>query len=182
MTETAIVLKIEELKSSFDRTFQEALVERNQQLEHLLIVRIGTARFALKVGDLAGLARAQTVVPIPTTDPGLLGLAGLKGRMVAVYSLAALIGSPALSTEPERWFVLCRCEERIALAFTAAEGTLMVPSSELCPVSPGAPPHATDAVGSGSSRLWLLNVSSIAATIVQQTGAPASDETPCEIR
>jgi chemotaxis signal transduction protein len=178
LTDTAIVLKFEELKSSFDRTFQEAHVERDRELVHLLIVRIGTAKFALKVGDLAGLARVQTVVPIPTTDSRLLGLAGLKGRMAAVYSLAALIGSPALSTEAERWLVLCRFEKGIALAFTAAEGTRMVPSSELCPVSSGAPPHATDAVGSGSSRLWLLNVNSIAATIVQQTGAPASDERP----
>jgi chemotaxis signal transduction protein len=104
------------------------------------------------MGDLAALARAQTVMPIPSADLALLGLAGLKGRLVAVYSLAATIGSPALNTEPERWLVLCRNEDRIALAFTAAEGTLMVPSSELYPVSQGAPPHATDAVGVGAAR------------------------------
>jgi chemotaxis signal transduction protein len=176
LTETAITLKHEELKSSFDRSFQEAPVERNHELAHLLIVRSGTARFALKVGDLAALARVQTVVPLPATDPGLLGVAGLKGRMVALYSLAAMIGSPALKTDPERWLVLCRSEDRIALAFTAAEGTLMVPISDLCPVSPGAPPHATDAVGTGASRLWLLDVSSIAAAIVQRTAVPASNE------
>jgi len=164
------------LKSSFDRSFQEAPVERNHELAHLLIVRIGTTRFALKVSDLAALARAQTVVPIPSTNAGLLGLAGLKGRMVAVYSLAAMIDSPALHTEPEHWLVLCRSENRIALAFTAAEGTVMVPSSDLCPVSPGAPRHATDAVGVGASRLWLLNVHSIAAAIVEQTAMPASNE------
>ena len=58
--------------------------------------------------------------------------------------------------------VLCRCEKEIALAFTAVTGTMMVPRVELSPVSPGAPPHATDAVGSGASQLWLLNVNSIA--------------------
>jgi purine-binding chemotaxis protein CheW len=173
--ETAITLKHEELKSSFDRSFQEAPVERNHELAHLLIVRIGTTRFALKVSDLAALAHAQTVVPIPSTDAGLLGLAGLKGRMVAVYSLAAMIDSAALNTEPEHWLALCRSEDRIALAFTAAEGTVIVPRSDLCPVSPGAPRHATDAVGEGASRLWLLNVQSIAAAIVEQTAMPASE-------
>lgn len=177
MSETTAILKLEELKGSFDRIFQEVRVERDRELVHLLIIRVGKARFALKVGALTGLARAQTVVPIPTAHSGLLGLTGLKGRMAAVYSLATLIGNPALSAEPEQWFVLCRSEEGIALAFTAAEGTLMVPSSALCPVSSGAPPHATDAVGSGSSRLWLLNVSSIAATIVQQTAPSASEIT-----
>ena len=96
--------------------------------------------------------------------------------MVAVYSLAAMIGSPELSTEPNRWMVLCRCEKEIALGFTAVTGTMMVPRVELSPVSPGAPPHATDAVGSGASQLWLLNVSSIAESIVKKTGTPASGD------
>ena len=144
---------------------------------HLLIVRIGTARFALKVADLAGLARAQTVVPILGAGSELLGIAGLKGRMVAVYSLTAMIGSTELSTEQNRWMVLCRCEKEIALAFTAVTGTMMVPRAELSPASPGATPHATDAVGSGSSQLWLLNVSSIAENIVKKTEAPASGVT-----
>jgi chemotaxis signal transduction protein len=170
LKETAIELKHEELRSAFDRSFQEAPVERNHELAHLLVVRIGNARFALRVSDLARLARTQGVTPLPSADRGLLGLAGLKGRLVAVYSLAAMIGSAALGTEPERWFVLCRTEDRIALAFTAAEGTIMVPSSELCPVSAGAPAHATDAVGSGVSRLWLLDARSIAAAIVASTG------------
>ena len=177
MIETDVALKFDDLKRAFDLTFQQPLVERAQELVHLLIVRIGTARFALKVADLAGLARAQTVVPLPGADAGLLGIAGLKGRMVALYSLAAMIGSPELSTEQNRWMVLCRCEKEIALAFTAVTGTMMVPRAELSPVSSGAPPHATDAVGSGASQLWLLNVSSIAENIVKRTGAPASGDT-----
>jgi len=173
LIENDVALKFEDLRRSFDLSFQQPLVERAQELVHLLIVRIGSARFALKVADLAGLARAQTVVPIPGADSGLLGIAGLKGRMIAVHSLAAMIGSPELSTEPNRWMVLCRREKEIALAFTAVTGTMMVPRAELSPVSPGAPPHATDALGSGSSQLWLLNVSSIAENIVKKTGSPA---------
>jgi hypothetical protein len=51
---------------------------------------------------------------------------------------------------------------------------MMVPRAELSPASPGAPPHATDAVGSGASQMWLLSVSSIAETIVKKAGAEAS--------
>jgi chemotaxis signal transduction protein len=175
LTDLQIAHKLQELKSSFDRTFQEALVERSQDLAHLLTIRIGTAKVALNVGDLAGLVRAQTIVPLPTAIPGLLGVAGLKGRMVVVYSLAVLIGNSTQSTETDRWLVLCRSEERIALAFTAAEGTLMLPTSDLHPVGPEAPPHATASVGSGSSSLWLLNVNSIIAAILRQTATSAVD-------
>ena len=177
MIETDVALKFEDLKRSFDQSFQQPLVERGQELVHLLIVRIGSSRFALKVADLAGLARAQTVVPIPGADSALLGLAGLKGRMVAVHSLAAMIGCQELSTEQNRWMVLCRRQKEIALAFTAVTGTMMVPRTELSPVSPGAPPHATDAVGSGAAQLWLLDVGSIADTIVKKTAAQTSGET-----
>jgi len=177
LIETDVELKFGELKRSFDLTFQQPLVERGQELVHLLIVRIDDARFALKVADLAGLARAQTVVPIPGAASGLLGLAGLKGWMIAVYSLAAMIGCPEKSTGQNRWMVLCRSEKEIALAFTAVTGTMMVPRAELSPASPGAPPHATDAVGSGASQMWLLSVSSIAETIVKKAGAEASAAT-----
>ena len=177
MIETDVALKFEDLKRSFDQSFQQPLVERGQELVHLLIVRIGSSRFALKVAELAGLARAQTVVPIPGADAGLLGLSGLKGRMVAVHSLAAMIGCQELSTEQNRWMVLCRRQKEIALAFTAVTGTMMVPRTELSPVSPGAPPHATDAVGSGTAQLWLLDVGSIAETIVKKSGAQTSGGT-----
>jgi chemotaxis signal transduction protein len=176
LIETDVALKFEDLKKSFDRTFQEPLVERGQELVHLLIVRVGAGKFALKVADLAGLVRAQTVVPIPATGSALLGLAGLKGRMVAAYSLAALIGCPEVSIAPARWMVLCRCQKEIALAFSAVTGTMMVAGAQLSPVSPGAPPHATDAVGSGSSQLWLLNVVSIAESIVEQSAAAQASE------
>ena len=54
MIENDVALKFEDLKRSFDLSFQQPLVERGQELVHLLIVRIGVARFALKVADLAG--------------------------------------------------------------------------------------------------------------------------------
>ncbi|HEX3409495.1 MAG TPA: chemotaxis protein CheW [Candidatus Binataceae bacterium] len=173
--ETGITLKHEDLRSAFDRSFEAAPVERDHELVHLLVVRIGAARFALKVNDLAGLARAEKVVPIPSKDPTLLGLAGLKGRIVAVYSLAALIGNAELVKVAERWLVMCRSEDRLALSFTAAEGTVMVPTSELCPVAPGAPAFAVAALGTGAVQMWLLNVGAMVAAIVARTAAPASD-------
>jgi chemotaxis signal transduction protein len=172
LIDTDTALNFEDLKKSFDLTFREPKVERGQELMHLLIVRVGITRFALKLADLAGLVHARTVVPIPSSGSGLLGLTGLKGRMVATYSLAVMIGCPEVSAEPARWMVLCRCQREIALAFTAVTGTMMVAARELSPAGPGAPPHATDAVGSGAIQLWLLNVNSIAETIVRKVGAP----------
>jgi hypothetical protein len=72
--------------------------------------------------------------------------------------------------------VLCRSDDRIALAFAAADGTLMVPRSALSAVSPGAPAHVTDTVGSDSSRHWLLSIESLVEAIASQTrvASPAS--------
>lgn len=176
MTENGSALKLEKLKRSFDQGFQEAGVERDQTLVHLLTIRIATEKFALPVAELAGLARASIVVRLPAAIPGLLGLAGVKGRMVAVYSLAKLVGCEGVGPDQECWSVLCRPYDRIALAFAATDGTLMVPRSTLNPVGPGAPSHVTDTVGSGSSPHWLLSIESLVEAIASQTrvASPAS--------
>jgi chemotaxis signal transduction protein len=175
MSENGGVAKLEELKRSFDRAFQDATIERELGLEHLLRIRVGTERFAVRVAELAGLMRTPTIVRLPTTVTGLLGLAGVKGRMVAMYSLGALLECQKGDGEEEYWSILCRFDDRIAFTFAAADGTLTVSRSELCPISSGAPAHVTDTVGAGAARRWLLGLSWVAQAVADRTQAkPAS--------
>jgi chemotaxis signal transduction protein len=176
MSENDSEAKLQELRESFDRAFQDPTGEPELGLEHLLRIRIGTERFAIRVVELAGLMRSPTIVRLPATRTGLLGLAGVKGRMVAVYSLGALLGCQKGSGDEEYWSVICRFDDRIAFTFAAADGTLMVSGSELCPITSGAPAHVTDTVGVGPARRWLLGLSSVAQAVANsaQAGSPSS--------
>jgi chemotaxis signal transduction protein len=59
---------------------------------------------------------------------GLLGLAGIRGELVPVYSLAALLGYQTPSRTP-RWLALCDGAQTFGLAFDDFERHLNVPAA-----------------------------------------------------
>ena len=86
--------------------------------------------YAIKVSEISGLVNDRKTVALPSPVPELLGVAGIRGGLVPVYSLAALLG---YSQDPgrARWLALCGSEEPVGLAFSDFEGYLRVPVSQV---------------------------------------------------
>lgn len=127
--------KVAELRRGFDEAraipFSE---DAKEQAENLLAIRIsGGDAYAIKVSEIAGLATGRKIVPVPGPIPELLGLAGIRGALVPVYSLSALLGYGS-DAEQARWLALCGIERCFALAFHEFEGYLRVAQRELYPV------------------------------------------------
>lgn len=112
-----------ELRQAFDAGFAERHPVEPPPEDPLLAVRAGGVPFAVPLADLAGVHAAARIVPLPDGAPGLLGLAGVRGRVVAVHDLAAAAGAGALAGPP-RWLLVARGAEPIALAVEAVEGHL----------------------------------------------------------
>jgi len=72
------------------------------------------------------------IVPVPGAAPELLGLAGIRGGVVPVFSLASILGEPS-SSDQDRWMLLCGTPEPIAIAFSQFDGHLRLPASSLHP-------------------------------------------------
>lgn len=123
--------KVAELRRVFDAAraipFSDGAVE---QTDNLLAMRISGDAYAIRVSEIAGLATGRKVVAVPGPIPELLGLAGIRGRLVPVYSLSGLLGY-GLHAEQPRWLALCGVEERFALAFQELEGYLRISQEEL---------------------------------------------------
>ncbi len=119
----------DQLRRAFDRSF--AAVERVDSGDGLdvLAVRVASGRYALRVSELAGLFKDRAVTPVPSPDPDLLGLAGLRGTIVPVYDLRSLLGQPR--GEPPRWLVLAAGPETLGLAFDGFEGQLRVAREDI---------------------------------------------------
>jgi purine-binding chemotaxis protein CheW len=117
------------LRRAFDRTFAASSAAQ-PLFEDLLAVRVAGDAFALRLRDVAELVAGLLVVPLPSATPHLLGLAGLRGGVVPVFSLATLLGAAGPTGAP-RWAVLCRAAEPFALAFDAFEGHLRLPAASL---------------------------------------------------
>jgi chemotaxis signal transduction protein len=122
-----VAAKAAELRNAFDRAravpSATAAVER---IENLLAIRVSGDAFAIRLSEISGLATDRKIVAFPSPIPELLGLAAVRGRLIPVYSLAALLGYSA-NTGQGRWLALCGTEEPVGLAINDLEGYLRVP-------------------------------------------------------
>jgi chemotaxis signal transduction protein len=128
MSEFATVAaKAAELRNAFDRAravpWGAAAVER---IENLLAIRVSGDAFAIRLSEISGLATDRKIVAFPSPIPELLGVAAIRGRLIPVYSLAALLGYSA-NAGHGRWLALCGIEEPVGLAINDFEGYVQVP-------------------------------------------------------
>ncbi|GAB7051133.1 chemotaxis protein CheW [Catenuloplanes indicus] len=121
--------RLGELRASFDRSFADPPREQVVQFHDLLAITVAGRRYALRLSQSAGLFPNRRVTPLPGPIGALLGVAGFRGSIVPVYSLAAVLGQPP---QPEsRWLVLAAGEPAVALAFEALDGHLRIPAGEV---------------------------------------------------
>lgn len=148
-----------ELRETFDAGFAEPRPPARPPARRLLAVRAGGVPLAAPLEDLAGVHAAQRIIPLPDCAPGLLGLAGIRGRVVAVHDLAAAVGAGALTGAP-RWLLVTGGAEPLALAVEAVEGHLSLPRGE---------GEAAQVVIEHAGARWsVLDVRAIVAAIEQR--------------
>ena len=111
----------EAMRRRFDAVFAAPPVARGADVAAFLALRLGGDGFALRIQQMSGLAAACKIVPLPGSAAALLGLAGLRGVVVPVFSLSVLMG---YSEEPPRWFASCAGQrgDTIALGFCDFDG------------------------------------------------------------
>ena len=117
-----------ELRRAFDASFAVPARGRVADVERLLRLHFGADGYALRLADIGGLSAARKIVPIDSAIPEVLGLAGIRGNLVPVYSLSMLLGY-GTETEPPRWFVACGSSEPIAFGFASLDGYVELPTT-----------------------------------------------------
>ena len=163
------------LREEFDRSFA-ALPAEPVPTEELLAIRVGGDFYALRLGEVSELIAGHPVSRLTSTTPHLLGLAGVRGGVVPVFSLASLLGAAAgLPRDTPRWLLLCAAQEPFALAFDGFDGHLRLPAAALRWETPGAARRFTSGLartcssGSGGGSDFidrpLIDLPSIAAAL-----------------
>ncbi|MBZ5617407.1 MAG: chemotaxis protein CheW [Acidobacteriia bacterium] len=165
-------LALAELRSAFDESF--ALPSRSREHQESVIqVRVGSEVFAIRTGHIAGLVKSKKIVPLPSRIPELRGLAALRGSLIPVYDLAALLGIPPGVSGPS-WLVLVSCDTLIGLAFDGFEGQ-QVP--EWLSDQQSERQYVRQLVRIGSAVRAVLDIPGLAAAIRKRAGlAPPAKE------
>lgn len=162
------LLKLEELRDSFDSSFSRPPPAQQDPGEALLRLRVGGTSLAVRLGDLSGLHLLPRLVRLPGAGASLLGLTGLRGQLIAVHDLAALLGLP--SGETPGWLLLAGGARRVGLAATGFEGQLRA-TSEQRRVDTASSPHpllATRVLLPGGALLPVLDVDALVRQLLEE--------------
>lgn len=160
--------RLAELRLAFDESFASPPPEPARDLLHFLAIRVAGDPYALRLTELAGLQPYRKIVSLPGSAAGL---AGVRGRLVAVYSLAVLLGYPTVEAKA-RWIVVCEADHSIGLVIEDFErhqhvaGSALQTAAESGPLNEHVSAIYRDEPGSRS----VLAIPSILAAIRRQTG------------
>jgi chemotaxis signal transduction protein len=126
----AVARSAAELARQFDRSFADPARAVDEEVEELLAIRVGGDAYAVRLRDVTGLVADRKIVPLPTPEPALLGIVGLRNGIAPVYSLAGLLGySP--TAETARWLLLVGPGPQFGLAFPEFEGHRRVARADI---------------------------------------------------
>jgi len=162
--------QVQTLKRDFDRAFAEPKRPPPPQTLDLLRVRLGGDPWAVPLTDMAGLHSGKRITPVPGRTPALLGLAGFRGALAAVYDLPALIGLAPL-TAP-RWLLLAE-QRPVAFAFSDLEGHLRVEAGTVLPLgTEGGTAWTRGFIEDGKLRRPILHLPALLARFAQTIQTP----------
>ena len=160
------------LRREFDESFARLPSTATAEIEDLIAITVGAAPYVVRVTEIAGLFSGRRIEPIPTSMPGLIGLTGVRGAMLAVYDLRVLLGEPDTGHEP-RWMVTAG-GTAVGLAFTDCNGFQRVPSDTISGRSANHQDHVREVVHLASGVRPILSVASILSAITHRVGNGSS--------
>ncbi len=127
----SVSAKASELRAAFDAAFAVPPPPPSPPTVALLIVRAGGELLAVKRAETTGFARGENLALAPGRSPAFLGLAGVRGGLFPVWSLAGLLGRTPAPATGAGWLVLAEARAGAPCAFAceAFEQMIFVPEA-----------------------------------------------------
>jgi chemotaxis signal transduction protein len=165
--------RLVELRASFDNAFALPSETTAAASIGLLAIGVGTAGYAIRMTELSDVQVARKVVPLPGARPEMLGLAGIRGRLVPVYSLAALLGQAV--TQAWTWLAICGTEQPIGLTFDKLDGYVQAAPADLLPAAggEGSRSHVRELLRKDGAVAMVVSAASIVAMLRGAIGGMA---------
>ena len=86
-----------------------------------MTIRVATDGYAIRLWEIGGLVKGRRIVACPSHMPEFQGIAGVRGALVSVYSLPALLGYH-IDTSRAPWLMLCAAEGTVGFLFPEFTG------------------------------------------------------------
>jgi chemotaxis signal transduction protein len=163
-----VVDRVAAMRLAFDRSFASAPVARTSVFENLLMLSLERDPHAIRLAEVAGLFHDVHVRYLPSDVRALLGVASLRGIIVPVYDLAALL--EYASAEAPRWMILLRASPRIALAFERFEGHVRLARDSFTEAhdSTSTPHHVGEVIRTGDALRRIVHLPSVLELVTER--------------
>ena len=169
---------VDTLRRAFDLGFSAAPLAGDGAREDFLSVRVGGQMLAVRLRELTGFLVGRKVVSLQGGAPDFLGIAGIRGGLVPVFSLSSLLGRGM--EPPGRWLLLCgTAAEPVGLSVRDFDGHLPGSRDTLVRAADerAAGPHIRELLRINSSFRPVVSIESVLATIRERaTPTVRSDE------
>lgn len=165
------------LREEFDGSFALPLATSTPDSHDLLAIRIAGRPYALRAQDLGGIALGRRVTPLPSPDPALAGLVGVRGTVVAVFDLGVLLGLRG-SAAAGRWVALAGRDARLAFAFDELEGHERIAAAALRAVGEDRPDFVTHLLERADGLRPIASVASLVEFLSQSADRVRSGKAP----
>jgi len=138
-------------------------------VEPMIAFRTAGVALAVRVHHITGITKRGVILPVPSTVPELLGVAVVRGVLVPVFNLAALLGLPP-SAELQ-WFLLTNRETPVAFAFDGLDGRVEVERAHLyVDETASQRKHTHELAEVGSTVRAVIDVPGLMEAIRQSAG------------
>src|SRR5260370_23902963 len=124
------------LRQEFDQAFAEPAGALGTRQESLLAIVAGGHRLALRLSELSGFQVCAKIMPLAGQALPLMGISGIRGRVVPIFDLASLLWAQKDNQE-SKWVALCGSEHAVGLAFAGFDGYLRVDRTQIHPIIGG---------------------------------------------
>ncbi len=168
-------LDVAELRRAFDRSFVSEIGLEADESRDFLAIRLSGARYAVASSEVQGVAALGKVTRVPSPARELLGLTGVRGQLVPLFSLAGLIGSTLSGAS--RWLLLVGRGAPVGLAFDELDAYRSVPVRQVVQyASPSAASSFSQELVTLDAGLVPVISVSAALAMIGKSGARSADK------
>lgn len=160
------LLSAAELQRSFDEAFAREPGEAALERVRVLAVTVAQRPMALRLEEIATLQARRRVVPLPGAASELLGLVGVRDRVLPAFDLAALVGLPR--SGEEAWMAVAQAPTPFVVVFDVLEGLREFPATAVVDAVGLDQPHVAGLIEDGSVRRAVVDLSGIAQTLARR--------------
>ncbi len=143
----------------------------NRPVSGYLLVRTEGTRYGLPIDDVVEVVDGATPVPVPAAQRSVRGAANLRGRMVPVVHLGALLGGCDPPREYSNTVVLVSCLDK-PVAFEVDDADAVV-REEPKPMPPGRRlPWASGIANQDDALIPILDLAALGERLSMADGDP----------